>query len=58
MAEQRKMQKMDIVDIGGGFSTSKTNYSNQENNFDIVAPQIANYLNNTWPGKSPSNKHI
>ena len=38
MATDKKMHKMDHVDIGGGFSTSKTNSSNQENDFDIVAP--------------------
>lgn len=35
MAEQKGMQDMDILDIGGGFSMSS---EHPENNFDVVAP--------------------
>lgn len=43
---------MDILDIGGGFSMSS---SKQENNFDVVAPQIQEMLREYFPGK---NKNI
>lgn len=52
MAEQKGMEDMDILDIGGGFSMSS---EHPENNFDVVAPQIQNMLSREFPGP---NKNI
>jgi len=53
MIRQRNMPELDIVDIGGGFSMSATN---PVNNFTQVAPKVANYLDNVFPGKN--NKQV
>ena len=42
---------MDILDIGGGFSTEFNYDQNQEYTFDVIAPQIQSYLTNEFPGK-------
>ena len=49
LAKEKGMADMDILDIGGGFSMSS---SKQENNFDVVAPQIQEMLREYFPGKN------
>lgn len=55
MAEQKGMPDMDLLDIGGGFSMSS---EKEENNFDVVAPQIQNMLSEYFPGKNKNIKVI
>lgn len=40
------MQDLDIVDIGGGFSM---NSENPNYNFNLIGPQINDYLTNVFP---------
>lgn len=47
LAESKNMQKMDILDIGGGFSQNC--YHQPENDFKIVAPKVEAMLKQ-WPG--------
>jgi len=57
MAKDKKMPKMDLVDIGGGFSTSTNEtHHTKAHNFEVIAPQIQDYMQNVFPGKH--NKDI
>ena len=58
LAESKGMPKMDILDIGGGFSTESNYSQNQEYTFDVIAPQIQNYLSNEFPGKKYENVKV
>lgn len=55
MVKEFNMPELDLLDIGGGFSESKTNNSDKENVFSSVAPKVHNYLETIFPG---ANKNI
>ena len=49
MAEQKNMPAMDLVDIGGGFSS---NADNSEYNFEKIAPRVMAHLDHLFPASS------
>ena len=49
MAESKNMPAMDLVDIGGGFSSKS---DNPEYNFEKIAPQVMAHLDKLFPAES------
>lgn len=58
MVKQLNMPELDLLDIGGGFSDSTTNFPNIENVFSLVAPKVNNYLETVFPGENKNIKVI
>ena len=48
IVKSKKLPDCDLLDIGGGFSMSATS---QEKNFDQIAPKLADFFTNIFPGK-------
>ena len=48
IVKTKKLAECDLLDIGGGFSMSATS---KEKNFDEIAPKLADFFTNVFPGK-------
>lgn len=48
IVKTKNMTECDLLDIGGGFSMSA---SSPEKNFDVIAPKLADFFTNVFPGK-------
>ena len=48
IVKTKKLAECDLLDIGGGFSMSA---ASKEKNFDEIAPKLADFFTNVFPGK-------